>query len=126
MKYTLKAVLMSAFIMPGVGQVVCGQLLRGLALMAVTTVVFLGLLVKVALMFSKAVNAFKVAGGAGAKGDWLPFVASYMQRQADFLFLVMLGLFVAVWVYGVLDAFRLGRAADRSTAAPGEVEGPGK
>ena len=114
LSYRFKAVLLSGLVMPGVGQAICGRVLRGMALMGLTTLVFLGLLVKVTVMFTTAVKAFKASG---AKGDWLPHVAAYMRHQADFLFLVLLGALAGLWIYGVLDAWREGSRIDAGLAA---------
>lgn len=127
MKYTLLSPLLSALVLPGLGQVVCGQVMRGLTLMGLTTILFLILLVKLALMLHEAAGAWVAFGRnliagpflSGVEGQAFPFILTWMGLSLDLFFGVLVGGLLGVWLYGVLDGFRLGRRADAALAAGG-------
>jgi len=126
-KYTLLSPLLSAFVLPGLGQVVCGLVMRGLTLMGLTTILFLVLLVKLALMFHQAAAAWVVFGRqlysgpflAGTEGQAFPFILTWMGLSLDLFFGVLVGGLLGVWMYGVLDGFRQGQRADAALKAGG-------
>jgi len=119
--------LLSAFFLPGLGQVICGQVMRGLTLMGLTTILFLILLVKLALMFHEAAAAWVVFGRSlyagpflsGSEGQAFPFILTWMGLSLDLFFGVLVGGLLGVWLYGVLDGFRQGRRADAALKAGG-------
>jgi hypothetical protein len=127
-KYTFLGTVLSAMVLPGLGQVVCGQVLRGLTLMGLTTIIFLMLLVKLMLMFRAATGAWLFFSGVMFAGPfWKPpeglnwtFILGWMGRSLDLFFLGLVGGLLGVWLYGVIDGFRQGRLLDRAAAG-----GPG-
>ncbi|MBU0515954.1 MAG: hypothetical protein KJ621_14400 [Proteobacteria bacterium] len=128
MKYTVLGPLLSALVLPGLGQVVCGQVMRGLTLMGLTTILFLVLLVKLALMFREAAGAWVFFGRqlisgpflSGTESQTIPFILTWMSLSLDLFFGVLVGGLLGVWLYGVLDGFRQGRRADAAGPTGGE------
>ncbi len=128
MKYRFLGTALSALVLPGLGQVVCGQVMRGLPLMGLTTIVFLMLLVKLMLMFRAATGAWLFLAGALGQGpfwtsppglNWT-FILGWMAQSMDLFFLALVGGLLGVWLYGVIDGFRQGRRLDLAAA-----KGPG-
>ncbi len=110
MKNYIKAPLLSGFVLPGLGQVVNQQIIKGLILMALITVIFLILLVKVFIDLS-AVMAEVVGPDLGLGPDTISrIVEGVRERNLNLLFFLG-GLGVSVWAYSVVDAFLTGRRA---------------
>jgi hypothetical protein len=127
-KYTVLGTALSALVLPGLGQVVCGQVLRGLPLMGLTTIVFLMLLVKLMMMFREATGAWLFFSSALVHGpfwtsppglNWT-FIVGWMAQSMDLFFLALVGGLLGVWLYGVIDGFKQGRRLDLAAA-----KGPG-
>lgn len=113
MKHAIVSPLLSAFVLPGLGQIINRQVIKGLALMGGITVIFLGLVVKVFLDLSRVTGELMTADltlppDASAK-FWV------LIRQQDLtLMYVFLALGLILWVYGIIDALIVGRRIDRT------------
>ncbi len=110
MKDYIKAPLLSGLVLPGLGQVVNQQIIKGLVLMGLITVIFLTLLVKVFVDLS-AVMAEVVGPDLGLGPDTFSRIVDGMRERNLNLLYFLEGLGVSVWAYAVIDAFLTGRRA---------------
>jgi TM2 domain-containing membrane protein YozV len=100
MKQNVKAALLSAFILPGVGQIFLGRRLKGGILILLVSILLLALFVLALVGFRDLIQAYSVSGGADSAvirahlRGWLPAV------------LLLGGALAAVWIYGIVDALR--------------------
>lgn len=110
MKDYIKAPLLSGLVLPGLGQVVNQQIIKGLVLMALITVIFLILLVKVfvdlSAVMTEAVGPDLVLGPDAVSR----IVAGMRERNLNLLYFLG-GLGSSIWAYSVIDAFLTGRRA---------------
>lgn len=106
-----KAVLspLLSLMVPGLGQLINRQLLKGSLLVAFMSLLFMILLGFALHQFSVAVVAIQEAGAQ--PGDFAALSAQLRQQGAAWL-LVMFGLLAGLWIFAVVDAWRGGRAAD--------------
>ena len=113
MKDHIRAALLSGLVLPGLGQVVNRQILKGLGLMGLITVIFVAILIKLLIDLSAVMT--QVVGPDLVMGpDTLSkIIEGLRQRNAGPL--LFLGVFGAVvWAYGLVDAFLIGRRIMRS------------
>ena len=98
-----------SLLVPGMGQIVNRQLLKGSLMVAAMSLMFIILLAFGLHEFSKAVVAIQEAGAP--PGDIAALSAQL--RSQGFVWLVVLGgLLMALWVYAVVDAHLGGKAQD--------------
>lgn len=121
MKNTLKGVLLSALVFPGLGQMALKSYRRGAWLMvtvAVALVVMISVAVKQARMLFHQMEAEGGVIDMAAITDAVDRVANTTDSviiNGAFLLIVLL------WLFGVVDAFRTGRrrdAVERETMTP--------
>jgi TM2 domain-containing membrane protein YozV len=111
MKENMKAALLSALILPGVGQFYLGRKLKGAILVLFVTLL---LLVAVILAVMAIQDALRGSGGmdpvvlAARLSNWVPAA------------LWLLGVFLCLWVYGVADAL-LGAGKKKDSAESGHT-----
>ncbi len=112
MKHIILAPLLSAFILPGLGQVVNGQVRKAGLLIASVSLLFLALFFKVLYDLNKFFLSLSPEN-LEKNPPSFSSVAQSLSRQNNGL-LIFLGLLLAgVWIYGVLDAFLVARKAGR-------------
>ncbi len=110
MKDYIKAPLLSGLVLPGLGQVVNQQIIKGLVLMGLIMVIFLILLVKIFIDLS-AVMAEVVGPDLGLGPEsFSRIVEGVRERNLNLLYFLG-GLSLSVWAYSVIDAFLTGRRA---------------
>jgi len=108
MRNVILAPLLSAFVLPGLGQVINRQIVKGLILMGLSMILFLCVLVRVLLDFSAVIG--EVMGpslGLGLEA-WPKVIEGLRARDLTLLY-VLVALAVAVWAYGVIDAYLVSR-----------------
>ncbi len=106
-KYILPPVC-SAFVVPGLGQILNHQIAKGMILLGSTFVLFIAGALKLALM----VRDLAAHSGGKAQGA-VPGMETGSPEGAFVLYL-LLTLFGLVWLYAVIDAFFVGRKIERS------------
>jgi hypothetical protein len=114
MKNLLIPVFLSAFVLPGAGQLFNKEKIKGVVLMAL----FLALSVALVVVIVAAVlPILPDTGGAPLSLDEArAFTTRVWVERGDSISGVWWGL-MAVWVYGILDAFLGARARARAAAA---------
>lgn len=106
MKRTVTAPLCSAFILPGLGQILNQDTRKGLGLMAAVFVLLILGAVQLYLLLSTALQR---AAGRGLSSE----AVMEQLRASDFTWLWVLGgVFALIWIYAVADAFLRGRRLD--------------
>ena len=107
MKKAILSPLASAFVVPGMGQILNGQLKKGVCILGIN----LGFFVAGVITLTRIVNkAFKETHYHGFSYSKL----LDKLRDQDFLVLwCLLTAFAILWLYAVLDAFLAGKKLDR-------------
>jgi hypothetical protein len=108
MKQVLLAPLLSAFILPGLGQVVNGQFRKAGLLIASVSVLFLCLFFKVLYDLNKFFQSLPPEA-YGKNSPPLSTAAQTLSRQDNGLLVILVLLLAGIWVYGVWDAFSVAR-----------------
>jgi hypothetical protein len=121
-KKATTAALLSGLVFPGVGQLYLKRIARGsmLALCAaIAMYIVVDAAVAMALQVAQSIEAGDVALDAGA------IEALVARRSAGAGSLASLAqyLFLALWVVGIVDAYRLGRALDDPATNVARPEG---
>jgi hypothetical protein len=112
MKKILLAPLLSAFILPGLGQVVNGQVRKAGLLIAAVSLLFLSLFIKVLYDLNKFFQSLPPEA-YGKNSPSFSAAAQSLSRQDNGLLIILVLLLAGVWVYGVWDAFAVARKKDR-------------
>ena len=102
MKRSVLSPLCSAFIVPGLGQILNQNLKKGLIILALVLALFLGGAIKLAFMLRSMINQ--------------PDIHSFNALTSLWYLIFPFGI---TWIYSVIDAFWTGRKLDK--AIGGEV-----
>jgi hypothetical protein len=113
MKPVILAPLLSAFVLPGLGQVVNGQVRKAGLLIAAVSLLFLTLFFKVLYDLNKFFMSLPPEA-YGNKGPSLSTAAQTLSRQDNALLIILVVLLAGVWVYGVWDAFAVARKSGQA------------
>jgi len=112
MKKALVSALCSAFVIPGLGQILNQDLKKGAAILTGCFLFFCATVIKLYRIVHAALRA-------GASGAEAPGTLMARIRAGDFSALwILLGLFGLLWAYSVTDAFLSGKK--RETDGEGE------
>jgi len=110
MKRIILAPLLSAFVLPGLGQVLNRQFRKAGLLMAAVSLLFLALFFKVLYDLNKVLLSLPLETFEKNPHP-LSTVAQALSQQDNGLLLVLILLLTGVWAYGVWDAFSAARKA---------------
>jgi TM2 domain-containing membrane protein YozV len=106
----IKAVLLTAFVLPGLGQISLGHKVRGIILIMITTLLTLPALFL--LMKGVAViMAFKMTGAQLGLGELQSALGAYALPAK-----IVIGSFISIWVFSIVDIFSMALRENRSTA----------
>jgi hypothetical protein len=108
MRPVILAPLLSAFILPGLGQVVNGQFRKAGLLIAAVSLLFLALFFKVLYDLNKFFLSLPPEA-YGKNSQPLSSAAQTLSRQDNGLLIILILLLTGVWVYGVWDAYSVAR-----------------
>lgn len=119
MKISTKAALLSGLVFPGLGHMYLKRYIHGviLSLGAASAIYFIvSVVVTTALEVSEKIQGGNVPLDMGAITDLVSQQLSGAERSMN---VVMIGL-VVIWVIGVVDSYRQGRAIEKSEEQLGE------
>jgi len=107
MKKYILAPLCSAFIVPGLGQIINQSLKKGLFILSVVFFLFVVGTMKLFFILQSAI--------ADANAGWFNTapIGERLQGKDLTVLWLLLGLFALVWVYSILDAFWVGKELER-------------
>ncbi|MEJ2724508.1 MAG: hypothetical protein P8175_07655 [Deltaproteobacteria bacterium] len=97
MKRSLLSPLCSAFVVPGLGQILNQDFKKGLIILALVLALFLGGAIKLAFMLRSMINQSGPNSFNALSSLWY-----------------LIFPFVIIWIYSVFDAFWIGRKLDRA------------
>jgi hypothetical protein len=107
MKKAILSTLCSAFVIPGLGQIINQDLKKGVSILAATFILFIAALINLYRIISGAMKMrYRATHDSG----------SIIERLGpeDFSALwILLGLFAVIWLYSIVDAFLKGRKIDK-------------
>ena len=107
-KHSILAPLCSALVLPGLGQIINRQFIKGFVLMGALTLIFLSAMVKLVLDISIVMNRVMGPDLAFGREKWDELLAGLRQQNLTVLYILLL-LGVALWAYSVVDAYIYGR-----------------
>jgi TM2 domain-containing membrane protein YozV len=99
MKENFKAALLSALVLPGVGQLYRGRVVKGGILVALVTIVLLIMVFLAALAAQDVLHVVRVTGTIDAG-----ILAERLQGRMPAV-LWLAGILFCLWLYGIVDAF---------------------
>ena len=108
MKNSIMAPLFSALVLPGLGQIINRQYIKGIILIGAATVLFLTVLIKVLIDFSAVMGQVMGPDMQLGADKWSLIAAGMRERGFTFI-MVLLVLGAAIWLYSVIDAYHFGR-----------------
>lgn len=107
MKKTILSPICSALIIPGLGQIINGNLRKGVVLLAIVFLLLLGVALKLVFLVHSFINQSNISS------DLSPGLSKTL-RGEDFSFLVyFIVAFAVIWIYAVFDAFWTGKKLER-------------
>jgi uncharacterized BrkB/YihY/UPF0761 family membrane protein len=107
MKKTILSPICSALIIPGLGQVINGNLKKGLILLAMVFVLFLGAVLKLIFLVQAYISRPEITSHQ-TPGSLKTLQAEYLSSLVYFIV-----AFALIWIYAVLDAFWTGKKQDK-------------
>jgi hypothetical protein len=114
MKEKMKAALLSALVLPGVGQIFLGRKVKGAILVLFVTVLLLVAVIMGAMAIQDALR------GIGSVGVMDPVIIADRLRGWVPAAMWLLGAFLCLWVFGVADAL-LGPGKKKDSAESGRT-----
>ena len=117
MKSAIKATLLSGLVFPGLGHLVLGKTGRGITIIIATLVGLVGFVAKASQMAMAVVEKIQAEGGALDAETVSMAAARSVNASASFTLQLFLLVILACWLYGVIDAFMLGRKRDMKIEA---------
>ncbi|MGD2126272.1 MAG: hypothetical protein PVG99_09345 [Desulfobacteraceae bacterium] len=106
MKRSILSPLCSAFVVPGLGQIINQSLKKGLVILAIVFGLFVGGTVKLAFMIKSIINQ------PGFRIDHPERFVEKIQGEGLSSLWYLIIAFAVVWIYSVLDAFWSGKKLD--------------
>lgn len=115
MRHTIKAVLLSALVFPGTGHFSLKKPVHG-TILVVVTLVCLYFLFSTAVTISNDLGAQIQTGEMAYDQEQIKEVVTEKLASGDYQYLSIAGLvFMACWIFAVIDSFRLGRIRDKGS-----------
>lgn len=107
MKKIILSPVCSALIIPGLGQVINGNLKKGMVLLAMVFLLFLGAALKLVFLVQSYVNRPEIASHQ-TPGDLKTLQLEVLSSLVYFIV-----AFAMIWIYSVVDAFWTGKKQDK-------------
>jgi hypothetical protein len=112
MKNSLKGALLSGLVFPGLGQVVLKKYKRGLALMLLVFACLMAVSTKAVLQALAIVEKIQLEGGVIDIKIITDAAARASSLSDNLIYNLGLLLIVACWIFGIVDAYRIGKEKD--------------
>jgi len=110
MKKAILSSLCSAFVIPGLGQIINHEIKKGLLLLGAMFILFVVGCIKLAFLINS------VAASASSMGaDTQSFLQAIREENLGLLW-ILVALFAVIWLYSVIDAFISGRRLEAKKA----------
>jgi hypothetical protein len=122
MSHAFKGALLSGLVFPGLGQVALKHYKRGIALILMVSA---GLSVIIVQTIQQTFTIFeKVESGGGAMdmSTILNAVTQGSKSSGSFIFNIASGLIIVCWIFGIIDAYRIGRKKGSEEQSPSREE----
>jgi|OpeIllAssembly_1097287.scaffolds.fasta_scaffold1331996_1 TM2 domain-containing membrane protein YozV len=117
MSLNIKAAVLSAFVLPGLGQVVNGKKLKGFVLISIVNIYIL-----IALAFVlKGMGSLLASVKAGGTVDAVTALEQFRQNSGGTPRLLLIS-FLGIWIYAVIDALVDRPKDDDAVKRPGESD----
>lgn len=110
MKKAILSSLCSAFVIPGLGQIINHEIKKGLFLLSAVFILFVGGCIKLAFLINTV-----AASASSMGGDPQSFLHAIQEENLGLLW-ILVALFAVIWVYSVIDAFVSGRRLEAKKA----------
>lgn len=108
MKKAIVSPLCSALVIPGLGQILNQHLKKGSSILLLVLVLFVWGAIALYDLFESVFSTAQMSGGGMET-----LIDRFREQDLTTLWILM-GAFLAVWLFSVLDAFWEGRKIDRS------------
>ncbi len=127
MKNSLKGVLLSGLVFPGLGQIALKRYWRGFALM-LAVMAGLYIIIVTAVQQAYAILDSIEAEGGVPDSDMIGQAAAQAAAASDSPMITAVSVLIIVcWIVGIIDAYRIGKQKDLEGQAPGLAKhGAGK
>ena len=112
MKNSLKGILLSGLVFPGVGQAALRHYKRGIAFILTASIILLVLVVKAAQHAITILEKIEAGGGAIDINTMTNVAAQASTPSGGLTFKLLVFLLVVMWTLGVVDAYRVGKKKD--------------
>ncbi len=114
MKKAMLSPLCSAFVIPGLGQVVNQQLKKGVIMLAMVFVLFLTLSYHLYQVLSSIIKP------GISDPDEPPMILEKIMSMEYKLLILLTIAFIVLWIYSIIDAFFVGRKQDAIDEGKGD------
>jgi len=112
MKYSLKGTLLSGLVFPGLGQIVLKQYKRGIVLMLTVSTSLIVIAIKAAQYAFTVLDKIELEGGVIDLKTITDAAAQASSTSDSLVFNLGLLLIVVCWIFGIVDAYRIGKKMD--------------
>jgi hypothetical protein len=111
MKKKFLAPFLSALVIPGLGQLVNGQIAKGSMLLGGVTTLFMIIVFKV---FFDITHALKSIPNPQWEPELAGKVVMVLARQNHTVLFILMLVFIFLWAYSVVDAYKVGKQLDEN------------
>ena len=123
MKYSLKGALFSGVVFPGLGQIILKHYKRGIVLMLTVSASLTVIAIIAAQYVFTVLNKIELEGGVIDLKTITDAAAQASSTSDSLVFNLGLMLIVVCWIFGIVDAYRIGRKMDLEDSAQGSERG---
>ncbi len=119
MKYSLKGALLSCLVFPGLGQIILKHYKRGIVLMLTVSASLIVIAIKAAQYTLTVLEKIELEGGVIDLKTITDAAAQASSTSDSLVFNLGFLLIVACWIFGIVDAYRIGKKMDLESSALG-------
>lgn len=118
MNNSIKGALLSGLIFPGFGQVILKRYRRGFILMFTVFASLMVIAIKAVQHALAILETLEMQGGTIDMEKVTDAAAQAVSASDSAIYNIGLLLIVACWIFGIIDAYRIGREKDRVRRGP--------